>query len=242
MLNIDIQRIRQQELLEQLHEGIVFTPNVDHLVKLQKDEEFYKAYQQADYVVCDSRILFFFSKLRKQAIPETISGSTFFHEYCRYHRDDELTRVFILGGKEGIAEKAKERINSSLNSNIIVGAHAPSFHIDEEESREIAQLINDSGANVVLVALGAPKQEKWIVKYRHLMPQVKTWLALGATVDFEAGTLKRAPECWRTLGLEWFYRFLQEPRRLFKRYFIDDMRFFWYFGKQLMGIYHNPFE
>ena len=74
------------------------------------------------------------------------------------------------------------------------------------------------------------------------MPQVKTWMALGATVDFEAGTLKRAPECWRTLGLEWFYRFLQEPRRLFKRYFIDDMRFFWYFGKQLMGIYKNPFE
>ncbi len=73
------------------------------------------------------------------------------------------------------------------------------------------------------------------------MPQVTTWMALGATVDFEAGTLKRAPEIWRVLGMEWFFRFLQEPRRLFRRYFIDDMKFFWYFGKQLLGIYKNPF-
>ena len=242
MLNIRIQRFRQEVLLEQLHEGIVFTPNVDHLVKLQKDKAFYEAYQQADYVICDSRILFFFSKLLKHSIPETISGSTFFHEYCQFHKYDKNVRVFIIGGKEGVADKAKERINTSLDSNIIVGAHAPSFHIDEEESLEMADIINKSAANVVLVALGAPKQEKWIVKYKHLMPNVKVWMALGATVDYEAGTMKRAPENWRVLGMEWFYRFLHEPRRLFKRYFIDDMKFFWYFGKQLMGIYKNPFE
>lgn len=242
MLNIHIHVISLKELLGCLHEGVLFTPNVDHLVKLQKDKEFYEAYQKADYVICDSRILYFFSKLQKHSIQETISGSTFFHEYCKYHRNDEHTKIFILGGKEGIAKKAEERINTSLSSHIIVGSHSPSFHIDENESKQIAEIVNNSGANVVLVALGAPKQEKWIIKYMHLMPQIKIWMALGATIDFEAGTLKRAPELWRTLGLEWFYRFLQEPRRLFKRYFIDDMRFFWYFGKQLMGIYKNPFE
>lgn len=242
MLNIQIQRVRQEELLEQLHEGIVFTPNVDHLVKLQKDKAFHEAYQQADYIICDSRILFFFSKLLKHSIPETISGSTFFHEYCQCHKDDNEVKVFILGGKDGIAKKAKERINNSLDSNIIVGAHAPSFNIDEEESLGIAELINQTEANVVLVALGAPKQEKWIVHYKHLMPNVKIWMALGATVDYEAGTMKRAPKIWRSLGMEWFYRFLHEPRRLFKRYFIDDMQFFWFFGKQLLGVYRNPFE
>ena len=67
-------------------------------------------------------------------------------------------------------------------------------------------------------------------------------MALGATIDFEAGNVRRAPKIWQKLYLEWFYRFCKEPRRLFKRYFIDDMKFFWYFGKQLMGIYHDPFE
>lgn len=242
MLNIHLCNISQRELLTQFHGGVLFNPNVDHLVRLQTDRELYDAYQQADYIICDSRILYFFSKLLKHPVPETISGSTFFREYCNFHRNDENVKVFILGGKEGVAERAKERINAALDSHIIVEAHAPSFHIDDEESRQIAERINRSGANVVMVALGVPKQEIWIAKYRHLMPQVTTWMALGATVDFEAGTLKRAPEIWRVLGMEWFFRFLQEPRRLFRRYFIDDMKFFWYFGKQLLGIYKNPFE
>ena len=103
-------------------------------------------------------------------------------------------------------------------------------------------MVNESGATVLLVGVGAPKQEKWIMKYKDMMPGVKLFMALGATIDFEAGTLKRAPEAWRKLGLEWLYRFLKEPKRLFKRYFIDDMKFFWYFGKQLLGVYKNPWS
>ena len=241
ILNVVFPQIRKNNLYD-VEDGVIFTPNVDHLVKLQCDRDFYDAYKHADLVICDSRILFFSSKLLKQPIVETISGSSLFHDYCCYFRSDSSKKIFILGGKEGVALKAQERINSSLNSSIVVGAHSPSFHIDDEESCDIAEIINNSGANIVVVALGAPQQEKWIVRYKHLMPNVKLWMALGATVDFEAGTLKRAPVLWQKVGLEWFYRFLQEPRRLFKRYFIDDMKFFWYFGKQLLGVYRNPFE
>ncbi len=74
------------------------------------------------------------------------------------------------------------------------------------------------------------------------MPNVKIWMALGATIDFEAGTLKRAPAFCRKIGMEWFYRFLLEPRRLFRRYFIDDIKFFYYFARQLLGIYKNPWR
>jgi exopolysaccharide biosynthesis WecB/TagA/CpsF family protein len=74
------------------------------------------------------------------------------------------------------------------------------------------------------------------------MPGVKLWMALGATIDFEAGTLQRAPLFYRKIGMEWLYRFFKEPKRLFRRYFVDDTKFFWYFGKQLLGIYKNPFE
>ena len=79
------------------------------------------------------------------------------------------------------------------------------------------------------------------MKYRDRMPNVKLFMALGATIDFEAGTLKRAPMFWQKIGMEWLYRVLKEPRRLFKRYFIDDMQFFFYYVKQLLGLYKDPF-
>ena len=74
------------------------------------------------------------------------------------------------------------------------------------------------------------------------MPNVGIWMSLGATIDFEAGNIKRAPKIWQKLYMEWFYRFLQEPRRMYKRYFVDDPIFFWHFGKQLLGQYKNPFK
>lgn len=74
------------------------------------------------------------------------------------------------------------------------------------------------------------------------MPGVDIWMALGATIDFEAGNVKWAPKWMQKLAMEWFYRFLMEPKRMFRRYFVDDVKFFWYFGRQLLGIYRNPFK
>ena len=111
-----------------------------------------------------------------------------------------------------------------------------------EECEELIRIVNESGANVLLVGVGAPKQEKWIMKYRNRMPGVDIFMGLGATIDFEAGTLKRAPAIWQKIGMEWLYRCMKEPKRLFKRYFIDDMQFFYYFILQLLGIYRNSFD
>ncbi len=243
ILNIDILSIAQQELLEQLDKGMLITPNVDHLVKLQSDKEFYEVYQQAEWVVCDSKILYLLSKLLKHPLPEAIPGSSFFTSYYLYHKDDPNCRIFLLGAKEGVAKKAMERINEKVGRKIVVGAHSPSFGFEKnmEECHKLVEMVNRSGANVLLVGVGAPKQEKWIMKYRSQMPTVDLFMALGATIDFEAGTLSRAPQLWQKLGMEWLYRCLKEPRRLFKRYFVDDMQFFYYFAQQLLGIYKNPF-
>ena len=97
VLNIDILSIKNRNLLEKLEQGVLFTPNVDHIVRLQKDKAFYEAYQKADWVVCDSVILHRLSQLLKQSILESIPGSTFFHDFCDYHRQDENCRIFILG-------------------------------------------------------------------------------------------------------------------------------------------------
>lgn len=244
ILNINIQSISQQELLANLKKGVLITPNVDHLVKLQKDNEFYDVYQKAEWVVCDSKILYILSKLLKNPLPEAIPGSSFFTAFYEYHKDDPNCKIFLLGAAEGIAVKAMERINQKVGRNIIVGAHSPSYGFEKkpEECEELIRIVNESGANVVLVGVGAPKQEKWIMKYRNRMPKVDIFMGLGATIDFEAGTLKRAPKLWQKIGMEWLYRCLKEPKRLFKRYFIDDMKFFYYFTLQLLNQYKNPFE
>lgn len=244
ILNVDILSITKDCLLEKLKKGVLVTPNVDHLVKLQRDREFYGVYQKAEWVVCDSKILYLLSKLLKRPLPEAIPGSSFFTSYYMYHKDDPDCRIFLLGAKEGIAAKAMQRINEKVGRRIVVGAHSPSFGFEknEKECEELIDIINKTGANVLLVGVGAPKQEKWIMKYCNRMPGVDLFMALGATIDFEAGTLKRAPAIWQKIGMEWLYRCMKEPKRLFKRYFVDDMQFFYYFTKQLLGMYKDPFK
>ena len=244
LLNIDILCITQEELLGRLKEGVLYTPNVDHLVELQRNKALYDAYQKAEWIVCDSRILQLISKLLKKRIPEAIPGSSFFPAFYNYHRNNPDCKIFLLGAAEGIALKAQQEINTAMGREMVVGAHSPSFGFEknEEECMHLVDIVNQSGATVLVVGVGAPKQECWIYRYRQHMPNVKIFMALGATIDFEAKTLKRAPIIWQKLRMEWLYRFIKEPRRLFKRYFVRDPQFFAYFFKQLVGTYHNPFK
>lgn len=165
-LNIKILNITQKELLSRLKKGVVITPNVDHLVKLQKDKEFYDVYQQAEWVICDSKILYLLSKLLKNPLPEAIPGSSFFTAFYEFHKDDPNCKIFLLGAAEGIAVKAMERINQKVGRNIVIGAHSPSYGFEKnpEECEELTRIVNESEANVLLVGVGAPKQEKWIMK------------------------------------------------------------------------------
>ena len=242
-LNINILSITQENLLRKFKKGVLITPNLDHLVKLQKDKEFYELYKKAEWVTCDSKILYLASQLLKHPLPEAIPGSSFFTAFYQYHKDNPDCRIFLLGAMDGVAQKAMECINKKVGRRIVVGAMSPSYGFEnkQDENELIYQTINESGANVVLVGVGCPKQEKWIFAHKDKMPNVDIWMALGATIDFEAGNIKSAPKIYQKLAMEWFYRFLMEPKRMFKRYFIDDVKFFWYFGKQLLGLYKNPF-
>lgn len=244
ILNVEIDNITQDELLAQLKKGVLVTPNVDQIVKMQSDREYYSIVRKAEWCVCDSKILYLCAKLLGTPLPEAIPGSSFFSAFYEYHKNDDNCKIFLLGAMNGVAQKAMNIINKKMGRQIVVGAYSPSYGFEkkQEENNRIYKMINDSGANIVLVGVGCPKQERWIDAHKAKMPSVEIWMALGATIDFEAGNIKRAPIIWRKLYMEWFYRFLQEPKRLFRRYFIDDMKFFWYLGKQLLGVYRNPFE
>ena len=244
ILNATLDNISQDELLKQLEKGVLVTPNVDQIVKMQYDKEYYSIVKRAEWCVCDSKILYLCAKLLGTPLPEAIPGSSFFPAYYEYHKNDENCKIFLLGAMDGVAQKAMDRINNKIGRKMVVGAYSPSYGFEKKqvENEKIYRLINESEANVVLVGVGCPKQEKWIDKHKAQMPGVDVWMALGATIDFEAGNIKRAPIMWRKLCMEWFYRFLQEPRRMYKRYFIDDPKFFWYLLKQMFGFYKNPFE
>lgn len=244
VLNIDIIDINEETLLQQFKQGILFTPNIDHLVKLQQDKEFYNAYQKADYVVCDSTVLKIFSSvLKKNRVKNVVPGSSFLPSFYYHHKDNPDIKIFLLGAAEGVALEAKRRINEKIGREIIVEAHSPSFGFEnnEEECSQIVEMINNSTATVLVVGVGAPKQEKWLMKHIHRFEKIQIFMALGATIDFEAGNVKRAPKLIRRFALEWLYRIYQEPKRLWKRYLVEDMAFFSLIMKQAVGAYRNPF-
>lgn len=244
ILNIDVTSITEAELLASLQGGMLVTPNVDHFVHLQSNRDFYLAYQQAEWVVCDSRIVFFITKLFPESLPEAIPGSSFFRSYYTYHQNDPECRIFLLGAKEGVARKAMELINGRVGRTMVIGAHSPSFGFEKNETEctDIVDMVNRSGATVLVVGAGGIKQEIWLAKYRQRMPGVRLFMALGATIDFEAGNVRRAPMFLRKIGMEWMFRLLMEPKRMYRRYLINDPAFFGFIALQLLGLYREPFE
>ncbi|MCG9884019.1 MAG: WecB/TagA/CpsF family glycosyltransferase [Cyanobacteria bacterium] len=241
VLNVEIDNIALKPLLETLGDrgGVVYTPNVDHLVKLRYDRDLFRAYQAADYLTCDSQILMFAARLLGAPICEKISGSDLLPALYRYYAADDHITLFLLGAAEGVAARARDHINGQVGREMVVDVYSPpyGFEKDEAECEAIVERVNRSGATVLAVGLGAPKQEKWIYHYRDRLPQVKTFLAIGASIDFEAGQVARAPRWMSNCGLEWAFRLCSEPRRLWRRYLVESLPFFGEILRQKLGCY-----
>jgi exopolysaccharide biosynthesis WecB/TagA/CpsF family protein len=245
LLNVNINNVAMSDLLSKLQGGgLVVTPNVDHLMKLQRDRDFYGVYEEAEYTVCDSKILMYVSRFLGTPIIEKISGSDLFPAFYTYYRDDQSIKIFLLGAEEGIAEIARKNINSKIGRNIIIDTYSPPFGFekDREECEKILRLINSSNATVLAMGVGAPKQEMWIAKHRKYLHSVKIYLAIGATINFEAGNIKRCPKWMSEVGLEWLYRLSSEPKRLWKRYILDALPFIYLIFKQRLKMYKNPWS
>lgn len=243
ILNVRLHDLSRDELLAAFQSGMMINPNVDVIMKLQADEEFFRVIERADLRICDSQIVMYAAVFLGTPLREKISGSDFFGEFCAYHAANSQMRVFLLGGAEGVAERARHNVNTRLGREIITHAHSPSFGFerDERESASIVERVNASGCTVLAVGVGCPKQEKWLDRHRARMPGVRIFMCIGATIDFEAGNVRRAPRWMSDAGLEWLFRLWADPRRLLRRYLIDDLPFFWLLLKQRFGFYKSPF-
>lgn len=238
ILGVTLTNLTRSELFAQLNDGVFFSPNVDVIMKLRADPEFHALFHQAEFRICDSQIVQLGSRFLGSPIVEKISGSDFLGEYCAHHASNPAVRLFLLGAGPGVAAEAQRRINARIGREIVVGSHSPSFGFEKrpEECAALAKLVNDSGATSLAVGVGAPKQEKFIMGYRALMPNIRVFMAVGATIDFEAGNVPRAPLWMSRSGLEWAYRLWREPKRLWRRYLVDDLPFFWLLLKQKLGL------
>lgn len=239
ILNLEIDNLSKAEFLNNLHSGIVFTPNVDHLIKLQKDPDFFEAYSTSNYKLCDSQILLYASRFLGTPIKEKISGSDLLPAFYYHHQHNENIKIFLLGAAEGVAQTAQAKINQKIGREIVIATYSPPFGFenDETECSHILDMINNSGASVLVIGVGAPKQEKWLYKYKDMLPNIRIFMALGATIDFEAENVKRAPKWISKIGIEWLFRLVCEPKRLWKRYLIEDLPFFLLILKQKLNLY-----
>ncbi len=241
-LNTRIDNLTMEETLSQIEHlvdartgGYVVTPNVDHIVQLEKNEKLREAYQKAALVLTDGQPLIWISKLLKCPIKEKISGSDLFPHLCE-RSAQKGWRVYLLGAAPGVARKAAENLRGRYPGLQIVGTSSPAygFEKDEQQKQKIWSDIRRARPDILIMAFGTPKQELFLLESRKELEGILAF-GLGASLDFMAGTAKRAPLWMQRCGLEWLYRLLREPRRLYRRYLIQDSKIVsivWKYRKQ----------
>jgi N-acetylglucosaminyldiphosphoundecaprenol N-acetyl-beta-D-mannosaminyltransferase len=213
--------------------GAVFTPNVDHVVLAQGNARMRDAYGRASLSLADGMPIVLASRVLGRPLPAKVSGADFVPILLE-RAAQRGWRVYFLGGSPGVAARARERLRETLPQLQVVGVEAPQIDIDEPAERHDALVarIAATRPHLVLVALGAPKQEIWTDRARDaLRPAVL--LGIGGTLDFIAGIVPRAPRWMSNSGLEWLFRFAIEPRRLWYRYLVRDPQFLLIVGRAL---------
>lgn len=213
------------------------TVNVNWIVQSLHDEGFYKAIINSDLVTIDGKPLLWLSKILGYPMKEVVPGSSIIQEL---HEDQGATRkvsIYFFGGEENVGTIAMQKVNAQSNGLKAVGALNPGFgSVEEMSGQAIIDEINKANPDILLVALGAQKGTAWIEHNRDRL-NAKIISHLGATVNFLAGTVKRAPTSFQKLGMEWFWRILQEPK-LFSRYASDGWILFCWVVKKLPVWFH----
>jgi N-acetylglucosaminyldiphosphoundecaprenol N-acetyl-beta-D-mannosaminyltransferase len=200
------------ELLKENETSSIFTPNPEIVMMAQKDDELKKAIFESNLVIPDGIGLIFASKLYNLGLSERVTGFDLMNKMLEYSNRRKL-KVFLLGAKPGVAEEAKKNVNDKYKNINIVGTHHGYF--DEKESLEVLDLVNEKKPDILFVALGASRQEKWINQNKKII-NASVAMGVGGALDVWAGDVKRAPEIFIKLNLEWLYRLIKQPSR-FKR-------------------------
>ena len=234
-----IDNVSMDETLEHIEHFIkegkpcyLTNPNVDVIMRFTKDKDFADYYRKGALCTADGTPIMWAARFLGTPLKEKVSGSDLVPRVCEL-ANRKGYKLFFLGGRPGAADAAKETLLKRLPHLNIVGTYAPPFGFEKDttELARIASMIKEAKPDILFVGLGAPKQENWIRdNYKNL--GVPVFMGVGVTFEFIAGIVKRAPKWMQSAGLEWLWRLMMEPGRLWKRYLIDDMPFFFLILKQ----------
>lgn len=219
ILGIPIDNITKKEageitekLIQQSNKScqMVFAPNVEFIMYAQKDAEYYELLKQAKLATPDSIGIMMGAKKQHKQFKERIPGQAYFREIIELSNQKGYT-IYLLGGQAEVVQKAKENLKKQYPNVNIVGTHHGYF--TKEEERAVIDEINQLQPNVLFVALGAPRQEKWIAEHKEEL-KVDVAAGQGGTYDYEAGRIKRAPKIIQKIGMEWLWRLILQPSRI----------------------------
>ena len=215
----------------------VVTPNVDHVVMLGERADLRAAYDEASLILADGMPVVLASRLLRAGVPERVSGADLVPALFNAADASSPRTVFLLGAAPGVADRAAANIEARWPAVRVVGTYSPplGFEHNDAENAKILRLIADAAPDLLVLGLGAPKQELWI---HHHSRDVNAAVALcvGATIDFLAGEKPRAPVWMQRSGLEWLHRLASEPRRLLRRYVRDA----WIFPRLVVREWFRP--
>jgi N-acetylglucosaminyldiphosphoundecaprenol N-acetyl-beta-D-mannosaminyltransferase len=202
--------------------------NVDKLVKASRSPELRRIINECALINADGMPVVWAARLLGRPLKERVAGIDLF-ESLMARAAVRQWRVFLLGAREEVVAGVRA-IYEAKYPGLTIAGHRNGYWSAAEEEGVVSQ-IAASRADLLFVAISSPKKEQFLGKYQARM-RVPFAMGVGGTFDVAAGLVKRAPRWMQRAGLEWFYRFLQEPRRMFRRYFIDDMAFLWLFLKE----------
>ena len=242
ILGTEVSSISSSDLLDAFKTAIqakkliqvAITP-VNSILAAYKNPEVQNAYNTADYVLCDGMPVKWAASFLNTPIVERITGLDLLPNLVAFAANESFT-LFLLGASPGVGEKLKEVILQQYPNCKIVGIYVPPFMpvFDATENKKMVDAVNTTAPDIVLISLTAPKQDLWITQNKsQLHPAL--YVGIGGAFEVMAGLAKRAPKWVQKAGLEWLYRFIQEPRRLFRRYFIEAPLFIPLIIKQKWG-------
>lgn len=200
---------------------LVGVVNSAKLVNMRRNAELRDSVLTCDIVLADGMPIVWVSRLLRKPLPERVAGIDFMIELLR-QADDRHHRVYFLGAKQDVVDDVVEHVRREYPGVVIAGSHDGYF--DESQQPQIAEDIRASRPDILFVAITPPKKERFLARWSQHM-QVPVCHGVGGAFDVVAGRTKRAPVAWQRLGLEWFYRFMQEPRRMWRRYLVTNTLF-----------------
>ncbi len=238
-LGIPVDSITMSETIKLIDDSIQLNMRINHVVinagkvvSMQKDKQLFESVISCDIINADGQSIVWAARFLGKHIPERVAGVDLMQHLLELAFQKGY-KCFFLGAKEEVVNKVVEIIAEKYGYSIIAGYSNGYF--TKEEEVVVAKQIADSGAQMLFVAITSPRKENFMYAYRDILSNVNFTMGVGGTFDVISGFTKRAPAWMQNIGMEWFYRFAQEPRRMWKRYLVGNSKFIWAVFKAKFG-------